>query len=57
MASRRDTLTADEWNELIALKSAITDNIAAVHPSRLERFSELFARTLQGKGDQPVRAA
>ena len=43
-------LSAEEWQELLALKAAIRDNIAAVHPTQLERFTCLLTRTLAGKG-------
>lgn len=44
-------LTAEEWNELIALKEAITHNPASVHWDKMERFGDLMVRTLEGKGD------
>jgi hypothetical protein len=49
-----DELTPREWNELQVLRRAITDNPAAIHTTKMERFSELFARSLVGKGDQMV---
>lgn len=47
-------LTAREWYELQALRRAISDSPASVHPKKMERFSELFARSLAGKGDRMV---
>jgi len=47
-----DDLTPLEWDELQALRRAISAYPASVHPDKMERFTELFARTLQGKGDQ-----
>lgn len=47
-----DDLTPLEWDELQALRRAISSYPASVHPDKMERFTELFARTLQGKGDQ-----
>jgi len=44
-------LTEDEWNELDALRIAINTNPASVHPEKQERFTELFVRSLEGKGD------
>jgi len=44
-------LTKDEWNELIALKNAINDDPASVHYEKMERFTELMVRSLEGKGD------
>jgi len=49
-------LTKDEWDELIALKEAIKYDPASVHFEKMERFTELMVRSLEGKGDpQPVR--
>ena len=39
-------LTEDEWNEFVALKSAININPASVHPDKMEKFTELFVKTL-----------
>lgn len=39
-------LTDKEWDELLVLKEAITYSPSTVHPSKMERFSELFTRTL-----------
>lgn len=44
-------LTQEEWNELVDLKNAINEYPASVHPEKMERFTELFVRTLEGKGD------
>lgn len=44
-------LTVDEWNELNALRDAINTNPASVHPEKQERFTELFVRSLEGKGN------
>ncbi len=44
-------LTKEEWGELIALKDAINYNPASVHYDKMERFTELFVRTIEGKGD------
>ena len=44
-------LTQEEWNELTVLKNAINDHPASVHPMKMERFTELFVRTLEGKGN------
>jgi hypothetical protein len=47
-------LTDEEWNELVALKNAINDNPATVSPEKMELFTELFVRSLDGKGDVPI---
>ena len=47
-------LTDDEWNELVALKNAINENPASVHPEKMELFTELLVRSLEGKCDPPT---
>jgi hypothetical protein len=44
-------LNQEEWDELVALKEAINYNPASVHYDRMERFTELLVKTLEGKGD------
>lgn len=44
-------LNQEEWNELLALKEAINYNPASVHYDKMERFTELLVKTLEGKGD------
>ena len=44
-------LSDAEWEELCMLKKAIDDGPATVVASRMECFTELFVRTLHGKGD------
>jgi hypothetical protein len=46
-------LTDAEWNELVALKNAINENPASVHPEKMEKFTELLVRSLEGKCDSP----
>lgn len=48
-------LTNEEWNELCALKNAINYDPASVHYEKMERFTELMVRTLEGKGDYTPR--
>ena len=48
------TLTDEEWKELVALKEAINDNPASVHPEKMELFTELLVRSLEGKCDPPT---
>jgi len=49
-------LTTEEWNELVALKDAIKYDPASVHYEKMERFTELMVRSLEGKGDpNPVK--
>jgi hypothetical protein len=49
-----NTLTEDEWNELIALKDAINFNPSQVVPEKMEKFTELLVRSLDGKCDPPT---
>jgi hypothetical protein len=46
-------LTQSEWNELVALKNAINYDPSSVHFEKMERFTELMVRSLEGKGDNP----
>lgn len=48
-------LSPAEWQELDALRKAISENPASVVPSQQERFTALFARSLLGKGDMPIQ--
>ena len=44
-------LTEEEWNELNALREAINYDPRTVAPEKMEKFTELFVRSLDGKGD------
>ena len=44
-------LTQEEWRELNALREAINYNPSQVCPQKMEKFTELFVRSLYGKGD------
>jgi hypothetical protein len=44
------TLTSNEWEELVALKEAITYHPHSVSAEKMERFSELMVRSLQERG-------
>jgi hypothetical protein len=46
-----DYLSDAEWNELLALKNAINYDPASVHYEKMEKFTELFVRSIAGKGD------
>ena len=43
-------LNKEEWEELDALRKAINQNPASVHPEKQERFTELFVRSLSYVG-------
>ena len=49
------TLTKDEWNELIALKDAITYAPQTVSAEKMEKFTELMVRSLEGKEENTHR--
>lgn len=46
-----ETLTQEEWDELVALKDAITWCPQTVSAEKMEKFTELMVRSLEGKGD------
>jgi hypothetical protein len=50
-ASSEEELSQEEWQELFSLKRAIDDGPAAMATNKMERFTELFVRSLHGKGD------
>ncbi len=50
---KNEELTDAEWNELVALKEAINENPASVHPEKMELFTELLVRSWAGKCDPP----
>jgi len=47
--SSSEVLTTEEWNELVALKEAITYRPASVSAQKMEKFAELMVRSLEGK--------
>lgn len=46
MNDTQSCLTAEEREEMVALKNAINYNPASVHPDKQERFTELYVRSL-----------
>jgi hypothetical protein len=48
-------LTKEEWDELVALKEAINYDPSTVTYEKMEKFTELMVRSLEGKGDVPLR--
>jgi hypothetical protein len=50
-----ETLTKEEWNELMALKDAITYAPHTVSAEKMEKFTELMVRSLEGKEDNTPR--
>jgi len=49
-----NVLTDEEWNELVALKEAITYAPQTVSAEKMEKFAELMVRSLEGKCDPPA---
>ena len=49
-----ENLTQEEWNELVALKDAITYRPQSVSAEKMEKFTELMVRSLEGKCDPPA---
>ena len=49
-----EVLTQEEWDELVALKDAITYRPASVSAEKMEKFAELMVRSLEGKCDPPA---
>jgi hypothetical protein len=49
-------LTTEEWGELNALREAINYNPHTVCPMKMEKFTELLVRSLEGKGDKQPNA-
>ena len=48
-----EVLTKEEWEELIALKDAITYAPQTISAEKMEKFAELMVRSLEGKCDPP----
>ena len=49
-----ENLTQEEWDELVALKDAITYRPSSVSAEKMEKFAELMVRTLEGKCADPA---
>ena len=43
-----------EWNQLVALKNELDNNLMAFDWVFMEKFTELLVESLQGKGDRPM---
>jgi hypothetical protein len=44
-------VTDQEWIEMMRLYRELNCSLTATTPDEMEKFSDLFARTLAGKGD------
>lgn len=49
-SKKQKKLTDEEYQELDALRKAINENPASVHPQKQEKFTELFVRSLSYVG-------
>jgi hypothetical protein len=49
-SKRANTLTQEEYNEMIALKRAINERPEAVVPEKMEEFAEYLVRSLKERG-------
>ena len=49
-------LSTEEWNELVALKDAISYAPQTVSAQKMEKFAELMVRSLEGKCADPTPA-
>jgi hypothetical protein len=47
----KEKMTIEEWKEMDSLKRAINDMPSSVVPEKMERFTELFVRSLSGADD------
>lgn len=48
--TKNEQLTEQEWNEMVALKSAINYQPQSVAPHKMEMFTEYLVRSLKQKG-------
>lgn len=44
-------MTTEEWNEMDTLRKAISDLPSSVTPEKMEKFTELFVKSLEGADD------
>ena len=45
-----------EWNQLDTLRKELNSNLMAYDWETQEKFTELLVKSLEGKGDYPVRS-
>jgi hypothetical protein len=43
-----------EWNELLAIRREMNENLMAIDARTQERYTELLVKSLEGKGDRAV---
>jgi hypothetical protein len=49
-SGKKNKLTDEEWNEMVALKNAINDQPSAVIPEKMEQFTEYLVRSIREMG-------
>lgn len=49
-SNKKDKLTEDEWKEMAALKNAINERPSAVHPDKMEEFTQYLVRSMREMG-------
>lgn len=50
LLAKKDDLTKEEWDEMVALKNAITERPQSVVPEKLEQFSAYLVQSLRQRG-------
>lgn len=50
LPGKSSKLTDDEWSEMNALKKVINEAPQAVHPNKMEEFTEYLVRSLRERG-------
>lgn len=53
----QEPLSAEEIEEMQALKRAIDQNLASVHPDSMERYTKYLVRSLQSDSNPSVHPA
>lgn len=51
LPGKNNKLSDDEWNEMDALRKAINQLPQAVHPDKMEEFTQYFVRSLRENGN------
>jgi hypothetical protein len=47
-------MNQDEWNELLAIRREMNENLMDLDARMQERYTELLVKSLEGKGDTPI---
>lgn len=45
-----------DWDLLLSMRDSLNENLMAYDWAAQEKFTELLVKSLEGKGDPPVRA-